>query len=468
MTRIILLATVVLGCGSDGSPGPVGGSAILTVDPSSPGKKVVTVGGSNHTGFTAYAPQQGMSLVPDLRKIPYGLNRIVFIGQTPPGSDDFNQLPMKSNGSWDFSAVDKVVRVALELRKNGGPDFIFSIAYCPPFLSVNDTASLRPKNDAEFALYCARIVRYYNTAAGFVDDLGVSRKIVDWAAERKILHWEIWNEPDDTLYVQGNPAAFSPAEFKATFLAASAAMRAVDGQIKIGGPNTAWLHKKYLDELLESPAAAIDFVSTHQYLSEASDSDAQIFAKAGGGIGLAIPPQVPWVVGEINAVSDWNDERMMGPFELAYMPLAYRAHIEAGTPNVIRWETVETAFPLLNQDGSRHRNYWMERHFWSAMSPGSTLVACFSSSPDVVGLAVLSEGKLRVVAINKGTHTTKDKNGSGVSYDIEFSGLPAGKYESVVVDRTTNPQEGPVPSVFDADSVRLTIVGYGMAVVRQQ
>lgn len=438
------------------------GQVTVTVNPAVVIDTVRTKGGSNHTGLTSFTYSSTPSMVNDLQNIPYKLNRLHFSGDLPTGID-LSRLPQTSPTTWNFFYMDSVVNVVDQIRNMGNNDFIMAISLCPTWMTAGGIDSGgAPVNYSVFAQYAARLVRYYNQGS-FFDG---TNTITNPNGIIGIQYWDIWNEPDQN-YIQGiDTAVFTATEYANLFKIVSDSMRAADPAIKIGGPNTSWMHSNYVDTLFLS-GAQVDFVSIHDYPAAASDTDSQVFQMADTPASVSIPPNMPLMIGEINALSDWNDSRMSSVFELAYMPLAYKAHIMAGTNNVIRWETVEDAFPVLNLNGSKHRNYWMEKYFWTVSDSGSQVISCNSSVPNEIScLAVkTSSGKVKVVLINKAVANLSDINGAGVSRTITINGLPAGNYETAVIDTLTNPVNGPVINTNTPSSI--TIDGYGVAVIAQ-
>ncbi|MBI2760863.1 MAG: hypothetical protein HYX51_05495 [Chloroflexi bacterium] len=466
------------------SPGPAATADVtVTVDVTRDLGPVVTGGGSSHTGLSPLVPGATSSIVSDLKGVPYRLNRVhfaaEFLNEWNNVDKDAARFPQPSRppAPWNFSYLDGAVDVARRVREGGGPDFIMSIHNAPVWMSRAGPGTA-PVNFQTYAEYCARLVRYYNLGS-FVDDTGrtVTNPNPPQSAG-KITWWEIWNEPDGNDFGDRLGAVLTPADYAQLFVTVSAAMRAVDPDIKIGGPNTASEHDRYLRALLDS-GARVDFIALHQYDGEVKNTDAELFDQARQPSTLAAVRKVdtggrPLFVSEFNALVDDSDKPGAGPrldsaFSLAYLPLFYISHVEAGTTRVMRWETVERYFGLFDQSsGARLRTYWVERVFWSAVQEGSRRVACASSSPDIACLALLGpDGKARVVLVNTGVRAPDDVAGPGIPHTVAVAGLPEGSYEMQVVHRDTDPVAGPARSSTQGQSV-VTIDGYGMATVVAQ
>ncbi|MGZ3456781.1 MAG: hypothetical protein ACXVEF_44660, partial [Polyangiales bacterium] len=264
----------------------------------------------------------------------------------------------------------------------------------------------------------------------------------------------------------GNTAVFTPTEYAQMFKTVSAAMRAADPTIKIGGPNSISDVDdtfQYFGALM-SAGAQVDFVTYHQYQASSSMSDATAFTVAST---LYSRPNttLPIVISETNTDSEDNQSRTGSPFEWAAMPLEYKAHIEAGTWRVIRWETYEHNYNLIDATiGKPVTTYWAERTFWEAMPEGSTRIGCASSSADVPCIAVVDgAGNVSAAFINRGVTSSTSNNGTGVSYRVNVSGT-SGNFAKKVVDRNTDPAVGPVATIGAPTGI--LIDGYGIATIR--
>ncbi|GAC1352015.1 MAG: hypothetical protein NVSMB1_10700 [Polyangiales bacterium] len=446
------------------------GPVTLTIDVAKPLGKVVTGGGTVFTGFSNYVIDANRATA-QLAAIPHKLNRVHFSGETPDRSfrtidraeAQFPQ-PNPPPAAWNLTWSDGAVKSAKLIRDAGGADFIMSIHNAPTWMSKSGPGTA-PKSNATYAQYCARLVAYYNKGQ-FTDDAGVVVKNPDGITG--INYWETWNEPDINDFGNTTTPAFSPSEFAAMYKEASAAMRAVDPTIKVGGPNTISDSSDTLDYIntLLSSGAQVDFVAYHQYQANTAQSDQTAFVT--GSKVIAQPTTtLPIFISETNTDSEDNQSRTGHAFEWAGMPLEYKAHVEAGTSRVIRWETYENNYNLIDATkGKPVTTYWSERGFWEAVTEGSTRVSCVSSSADVECLAVvLKTGALHVVAINKGVADPADFDGTGVLHTISIQEVsPPSKARAFLaqaVDRNTVPEIGPALTSGPASTI--TIDGYGLA-----
>ena len=466
------------------APAPVAADVTVRVDTSRDLGPIVTGGGTNHTGLTPLNPAVWSNMVPDLRKTGHRLNRVHFAAETltPRGAVDkdashFPQ-PAPSPAAWNFRFLDAVVDVTRRIRENGGPDFIMSIHNAPNWMASAGPGT-QPKDYGAYAQYCARLVAYYNLGR-FVDDAG--REVVNPvqpAQGGRITWWEIWNEPDGNDFGDAAGAVFTPEQYARFYKTVTDAMRAVDPQIKIGGPNTASNHAAYVQALLGA-GATVDFLALHTYEGTAASTDDELFDQALNPEILAVERRFhsdsrPFIISEFNALVDDSRKPGAGPrlesaFSLAYLPLFYMTNVKAGTYRLMRWETVERAFGLFDHaGGGRLLTYWAERLFWTAVPEGGRRLACTSSSDDIACLAVKgTDAKIRVILVNKGVRSQPDIGGVGQALSVAVTGLPAGNLETAVLDRSTNPDSGPGVQVARERVPVVSFAGYGMAVVGER
>jgi hypothetical protein len=432
---------------------------------------IVTGGGTNFTGFAKYvAPESART--DDLAKIPYRLNRVHFSGEVPDEEtwrtedrlDEHYPQPKPPPEPWDFQWLDGVVKVVEDVKKNGGPDYIMTIHNAPQWMTTDfQMVGHLPRNFDDYAKYCARIVSYYNRGS-FVDDAG--RTVTSPFGPLGIKYWEIWNEPDINDVGGGDVAVMTPDEYARLFATVAPAMRAVDPSIKIGGPNTVADYEdtlSYVHALLGT-GATVDFLAMHQYQAGPGMPDGESF-RATAAIVNRPTTTLPIVISESNSDANDDQRRTGGPFEWAAMPLMYEAHVVAGTWRVLRWETYESAYDLVDAArGKLVTTYWAEQIFWSAVPEGATRVACTTSSPDVDCLATVSTaGKLKIAVINRGVAHEADFDGDGVAHAVTIAAPGKADFAIRVVDRHTPPNGGPATT----HGTTLVLDGYGVAAAEE-
>jgi hypothetical protein len=451
-------------------PPPERGSATVTINAADTQGPILTGGGANFSGLAAYVDASHARL-DLLAQMPYALNRVHFSGEVLDASDNTKvdilptHLPQPSPppAPWDFEWMDRAVAAAKAIRDQGGADFIMSIHRAPPWMTPSAGPASASAWQSSYATYCARLVSYYNKGS-FVDDAG--RTVTSPTGPAHIGYWEIWNEPNvsDT-----NVAPLGADQFVLLFAQVTSAMRAVDPTIKIGGPSTRSDIGDSLDYLkaLASGGGQVDFLTINQYQADPKLPDAQAFQIASV---LKDRPTttLPIVIGESNSELDDTQERTGSAFEWAVMPLLYKSHIELHTWRVIRWETYQHEYDLIDTASGQPRTaYWMERTFWAPIAMGGTRVACSPSSRDVACLANLTPGhKLNVVLINIGVASPSDNRGPGVSHEVDvvLADGSARTFAIRTIDRDT-PAAGPMPSIGSGRGVAIN--GYGMATLQE-
>jgi hypothetical protein len=102
-----------------------------------------------------------------------------------------------------------------------------------------------------------------------------------------IKYWAIGNEPDDYSTMMGVPASFagySAAAYCTSFKAYAAAMKAVDPNIKVLGPELSWQYKPgndWLTPFLDACKGVVDVVTVHRYpLDPTATTEDAAFADA--------------------------------------------------------------------------------------------------------------------------------------------------------------------------------------------
>ncbi len=107
-----------------------------------------------------------------------------------------------------------------------------------------------PRDDAEWARFIQAFVRYLLHRYG--------------EAEVRTWYFEVWNEPDLPIFFSG-----SKSDYYHLYEVTARAIKAVDPQLRVGGPATAgskWV-KSFL-EFCSARQVPVDFVSTHQYAGD--------------------------------------------------------------------------------------------------------------------------------------------------------------------------------------------------------
>ncbi len=128
-----------------------------------------------------------------------------------------------------------------------GPQVMMNIPKWPDAWNESGNKKLRADRYTQFATYCADLVRVVNVNLG-----------------KNVVYWEVMNEPDDFGY--NGKGDFQ--EVGRIYAQAAAAMKSVDGSIKIGGPAFARGWKEQADNVngfLDTAGNNLSFISYHGY-----------------------------------------------------------------------------------------------------------------------------------------------------------------------------------------------------------
>jgi len=146
----------------------------------------------------------------------------------------------QDNGVWDSTKIEQALRPLV----NEGYTVMINVPSGPQ--GEDDY-----QDPAVFAKFCADLVKIVNIDHG----LGIK-------------YWEIPNERESGFSDPG----LSVSEMATLITTASAAMKAVDPSIKVGGPATAWVNIDYLTQLVDEVYPNIDFITAHTYSGDGSNS----------------------------------------------------------------------------------------------------------------------------------------------------------------------------------------------------
>lgn len=171
-----------------------------------------------------------------------------------------NNSWVKANGDWDATRINN----ALQTANSWNPEVLINIPWFPSSKNWGDAAGkLKTANYADFANWCAELVRIVNIQQG-----------------RNVKYWEVTNERDDLYYG-------SCTELGNIFNQAAAAMKAVDPTIKVGGPAFAKPfaeHVQNIHDFMEATKNTVDFISYHNYPTNQNLTNQQVFDNTWGWI----------------------------------------------------------------------------------------------------------------------------------------------------------------------------------------
>jgi hypothetical protein len=417
-------------------------------------------------------------------------------------------IPMKANtgqaSDWDFTEIDKTVLPALEAP---GHSPMFRIGNAPLFL---DTAGFNgpqfvftDANLDTLAVYCANLVRYYNTG-GF-----------DWGGQhfqspssRHITWWQIFNEY--------NINGLLPSQYIRLYNRVVPAMKAVDPSIKftalelstggllLGDPrnNLPWFVAPPASGGVNAP---VDAATLHLYsCSDRSYTDAQLFGTVPGFAddvryyyrelrSRADLANVPVWITESGVDSDYQDgsgishatgrpfavdPRGSSAFYAAWRPYVFSQMGKAGNQGLMHWSfSDDPQYGLIDEtDNVKYLSYWAEywllRKFpWDGVTPAPDILTL--NATETSGVETLAtrngDGSVVVMMANHAVHAAADNNGAGdprtVIVDVSALGTFASATQ-LTIDANTSTVDGPAEAAI-APGPRITVLpgGYGVTFI---
>jgi len=170
-----------------------------------------------------------------------------------------------ADGSFSFQRIIESIQAILDLGMK-------------PFIELSSMPTALASNDKSLTAYCFRSAppNDWGRWHRMIHEMTLALEAAFGLEEMRQWYFEVWNEPDIGFW-SGTQAEY----FKLYDLSAQA-VKAVDPQLKFGGPATA--RTNWIDEFLEhlskdSPdytlsASRCDFISTHAYPSDLEFLDA--------------------------------------------------------------------------------------------------------------------------------------------------------------------------------------------------
>jgi len=387
--------------------------------------------------------------------------------------------------TWDFSFIDRMLNPIFTTGDNSP---LYQIAMGPPFM-YSSPGKFRDTTYQEFAEYCAKLVKYYNTG-GFTDGSGVFHVST---SGYPVIYWGIYNEP--------NINHFTATEYVNMYNAVVPPMVAEDPTIKIVAVELSdWgdQPQQYMPTFVSKVTAPVDVVATHYYSScNQHDTDQMLFDSIStftdhvNYIYSQLQSQpalanVPVWVTENNVNADWSnngtsvcngtpfvtDLRGTSAFFAAWRPLVFSRLAQAGVRSLHHW-----GFAADGQYGeldggtaslflSYWVDYWLARYFPSP--PGSDVLELNATDTATVEIlaTVRGDGTVVIMVANHGVKSSSDNNGTGAPRTVvlDFSAWPAFTTATqLTIDASTNPASGPTPiDITPATQMEVTLGGYGV------
>jgi len=397
--------------------------------------------------------------------------------------------------TWDFQYIDRMLN-PIFIAGDNNP--LYQIAMGPAFMynMNNPQNGLRDATYQEFADYCAKLVKYYNTG-GFTDGSGFFHVST---GGYPITYWGIYNEPNingftATEYVNMYnvvvPQMFSEDPNNIKFVAVELADFGTEPQ-------------KYMPTFVANVTAPVDVVATHFYSTcNQRDTDQTLFNTVPDFVnhidyiystmqGNPALVNVPVWLTENNVNADWSnnglsmcngwpfvtDQRGSSAFFAAWRPLVFSRFSQAGIRSIHHW-----GFAADRQYGevdggsaqlylSYWVDYWLARFFPSP--PGSDRLELDATDHATVEIlpALGADGTVVIMIANHAVRSSTDNNGTGAPRTVllDFSAWPAFTTATqLTIDANTNPASGPSPqTITPAAQMEVTLGGYGVTFLTLQ
>lgn len=427
--------------------------------------------------------------------------------------------PQKTATTWDFSTLDAVLNPVISVADKS-PEL--QIAVAPAFMRNSDGTFVDPTY-AQFAQYCANLVKYYNTSTGFVDQGGTTH-VHNSATVTPITWWGIFNEPN----INQVPAAEYPKLYNAVVPAMQAAGSVVPLKfVAVELADFSSEPQNYLPPFVSGVTTQVDALATHYYSTcKQSDPDTSLF----GQITQTFVPHVQFIysvlknsnnpalvnvpvwVTENNVNADFDkgggisacngtafvlDKRGTSAFFAAWRPYVFSQLGKVGNQALYHWDfDADQQYGEVDfNTGKTYLSYWVDYYlekFLGAYSicspvaagilpetpiacplpPASILNANSTETSTVEVLATLNAAdQVAIMIANHAVHSPGDNNGPGdprtVVVDLSSFICTAGgsvPAQLVTIDANTDPSAGPtsVP-VTASPRVTVTLNGYGVA-----
>jgi xylan 1,4-beta-xylosidase len=204
--------------------------------------------------------------------------------------------PTTADYRWDAAKIKQ----ALDGATPHNPVWTITIPHWPRFLG-SSSMPLAAENVPAFAKFCADLV-----------------KIVNVDLKRGVKYFEILNEREEA-YKGRVP------EMVALIRAASAAMKAVDPTIKVGGPAFIQPWHANVKAFVEGSADFIDFLSYHTYQTDKATSPTPGLFKSATGLGSATSAIRGFLKGTTRPIELFHNE-----YNISYNPPDARMNTEVG------------------------------------------------------------------------------------------------------------------------------------------
>jgi len=390
-----------------------------------------------------------------------------------------------SPDTWDFQFIDRMLNPIFTTGDNSP---LYQIAMGPPFM-YSSPGELRDTSYQEFAEYCAKLVKYYNTG-GFTDGSGVFHVS---SSPWPITYWGIYNEP--------NINGFTADEYVKMYNVVVPAMLAEDPALKSVAVELADFGtepQKYMPTFVANVTAPVDIVATHFYSTcNQRDTDQTLFNTVPDFVnhidyiystmqGNPALVNVPVWLTENNVNADWSnnglsmcnggpfvtDQRGSSAFFAAWRPLVFSRFSQAGIRSIHHWGfAADRQYGEVDGGSAQlYLSYWVD--FWLARyfpsPPGSDRLELDATDHATVEIlpALGADGTVVIMIANHAVRSSSDNNGTGAPRTVVVDLAALGSFSSatqLTIDASTNPASGPTPiNLTPATQMEVTLGGYGV------
>ena len=407
---------------------------------------------------------------------------------------DIPQRTAAPADTWDFQFIDRMLN---PIFTAGDRNPLYQIAKGPPFM-YDPPGKLRDATYQEFADYCAKLVKYYNTH-GFTDGGGVFHVST---SGYPVTYWGIYNEPNINDEFNSSPQnPLGPQNYVNVYNVVVPEMLAEDPTIKSVAVELADFGEeaqKYMPTFVANVTAPVDIVATHFYSTcNQRDTDQTLFNTVPDFVshidyiystmqGNPALVNVPVWLTENNVNADWSnnglsmcnggpfvtDQRGSSAFFAAWRPLVFSRFTQAGIRAIHHWGfAADRQYGEVDGGSAQlYLSYWVD--FWLARyfpsPPGSDRLELDATDHATVEIlpAQNADGSVVVMIANHAVRSSTDNNGAGAPRSVALDLSALGSFSSaaqLTIDASTNPASGPSPqTITPAAQMEITLSGYGV------
>jgi hypothetical protein len=313
-----------------------------------------------------------------------------------------------------------------------GRTLVQNIPNWPSWMRQDAAGLLDPNEHARYAQFCAQLVW-----------------IVNQQLNRQVKFWEPFNERE-TIYQQAGRLT----ELWSLYNQCAIAMKAVDPQIKVGGPVMSWDNTSLLGTFLQNCGGNVDFISWHRYASgnpkattDSLMSATPNYAKQVANIRKVttkyIPNRkVPLLLGEYNINYSWQsgENRQNTQIGAAWFASILKYLAEAGTDMVASWNLKDGIYGLIDPNNKLRPAATVFE--WGTKYLIGDVIPSLSNQSVVEALVVRQpSGDCSLLLINKSSQTATVSLQSSLSATfLDLSTIAAGFYLDSTGLQTLSPQ----------------------------